>query len=133
MPDFAKRFRKEVTEQIGATSGKSNNGFAEYSLNLEGGNMKAVICPVCDGLGEVDDFTMDGRELTTIHKRLCFGCNGKGWVEVSNADDRLTPIPNFTFTNYADKNRCPACGGDRNAPALTGCPMGSHYGSYCEG
>ena len=32
MPDYAKRFRKEVTEQIGVTSGKANNGFAEYSL-----------------------------------------------------------------------------------------------------
>ena len=42
MPDFAKRFRKEVTDKIGVTSGKANNGFAEYSLNLEGGNMIAI-------------------------------------------------------------------------------------------
>jgi len=25
---------------------------------------------------------------------------------------------------------CPACGGDRKAPALTGCPNGSHYGTF---
>ena len=35
------------------------------------------------------------------------------------------------FIPFVDK--CPACGGDRNSPAGTGCPMGSHYGSYCEG
>lgn len=24
---------------------------------------------------------------------------------------------------------CPGCGQERSAPALTGCPVGSHYGS----
>lgn len=27
---------------------------------------------------------------------------------------------------------CPACGQNRNMPALTGCPIGSHYGITCQ-
>jgi len=138
MPDFAKRFRKEVTEQIGVTSGKANNGFAEYSLNLEGGNMKASLCPVCNGNGQVSNgfyshpgdypyWTSGGANTEE-----CRSCAGKGWVEVGNADDRLKPIENITYTLPPDYNNCPSCGGNRNSPALTGCPKGSHYGSYCE-
>ena len=26
---------------------------------------------------------------------------------------------------------CPSCGQDRKSPASTGCPAGSHYGTYC--
>ena len=31
---------------------------------------------------------------------------------------------------YRYVNACPICGGDRNSPAPTGCPSGSHYGTY---
>lgn len=30
-------------------------------------------------------------------------------------------------------SRCPGCGQNRNMPGLTGCPLGSHYGSYMGG
>ena len=130
MPDFAKRFRKEVTEQIGVIRGKANNGFAEYSLNLEGGNMKASLCPVCNGDGQLKDAIFEGPETTKITMRLCHGCNGKGWVEVQEIH---VPPHGETYEFIPFVDRCPACGGDRNSPALTGCPMGSHYGSYCEG
>jgi hypothetical protein len=31
----------------------------------------------------------------------------------------------------SEPDRCPACHQHRSMPPLTGCPMGSHYGSYC--
>ena len=90
--------------------------------------MKAVLCPVCNGSGEAGDW-LKGLPLTT--KSICWGCGGKGWVEVGNADDRLKPIDNTTYNQPPNYNRCPDCGGDRNSPALTGCRKGSHYGTYC--
>ena len=91
--------------------------------------MKAVLCPICNGSGEVDDSTIDGPEVTTIHMKLCHGCGGKGWVEVGED----SPLPFYWQPGpIGDQSRCPACGCDRNSPALTGCPLGSHYGSYCD-
>ena len=89
--------------------------------------MKAVICPVCNGKGRLPP----QEDFSTYYENMCHGCEGKGWVEIGNADDRLKPIENITFTLPPDYNKCPSCGGDRNSPALTGCPKGSHYGSYC--
>ena len=100
--------------------------------------MKASLCPVCNGVGKVSSgfYNRSGDcpywVSSGVNPEVCRGCNGVGWVEVDNADNRLTPIPSFTFTTYTDKNRCPTCGRDRNLPAGTGCPMGSHYGSYCD-
>ncbi len=86
--------------------------------------MKAVLCPVCNGKGVVYVIVGSGAYPTTI----CRGCNGKGWVEV--AEDRAIITARIWNVNpYVDK--CPACGGDRSSPAGTGCPMGSHYGTYC--
>ena len=90
--------------------------------------MKAVLCPVCNGSGEVDDYTMDGRELVTIHKKLCHGCGGKGWVEVSD-EKPIDLVEELTGQKQEDWSKCPACGGDRSSPAGTGCPTGSHLGS----
>lgn len=40
--------------------------------------MKAVKCPVCNGKGTIKD---EGCLVMTEHK--CHGCDGKGWVQVS--------------------------------------------------
>lgn len=41
-------------------------------------------------------------------------------------DDRL-----IAFYEKKGYDVCPSCGRDRKDPASTGCPMGSHYGTYC--
>ena len=47
--------------------------------------MKAVICPVCEGKGQIKDAEIMGPEVTEITTKLCHGCSGKGWVEVNEA------------------------------------------------
>lgn len=54
--------------------------------------MKAVLCPVCNGSGEAGDW-LGGLPLTTKH--ICHGCNGKGWVEVSE-DKPIDPVYELT-------------------------------------
>ncbi len=99
---------------------------------------KGVLCPVCNGVGKVSAgfYNRAGNYplwvTGTNDDEVCRSCNGKGWVEVSNADDRLESVKNISYSRPPDYNKCPSCGGDRNSPAGTGCPMGSHYGSYCE-
>ena len=39
----------------------------------------AEICPVCEGSGSTDTKWVGNEE-----HRKCHGCNGKGWVEVSD-------------------------------------------------
>lgn len=88
--------------------------------------MKAVICPVCNGNGEVSsgfyshpgDYPYWVRGATG--PETCRSCGGKGWVSEKVVTQSM---PDYT--------RCPACGGDRNSPGGSGCPMGSHYGTYC--
>lgn len=41
---------------------------------------KAVLCPVCIGKGLIMDINANSTQPT----KTCHGCNGKGWVEVSN-------------------------------------------------
>ena len=67
--------------------------------------MRAVLCPVCKGKGIVYGIAESGAFPT----QTCYGCCGKGWVEISNLDDRFEPINN-SGTSYL---------------------RGSHYGSYC--
>lgn len=99
--------------------------------------MKAVLCPVCGGGGEAGDWLRGFPLLTT--KSKCWGCDGKGWVEVSESNYNPIrefkwehPHPGITIPIPNDPGKCPACGGDRNNPPGTGCPKGSHYGAYCE-
>jgi len=42
--------------------------------------MKAVLCPVCNGMGRVADNPPVGS--TGPADKTCHGCGGKGWVEV---------------------------------------------------
>ena len=102
--------------------------------------MKAVLCPVCNGVGQVSaGFYSRGGDCpywvsSTVNPEICRSCDGKGWVEVRE-DKPITDLGyELTDIDYgvAYNHKCPACGGDRNEPSSTGCPQGSHYGSYCE-
>ena len=88
--------------------------------------MKASLCPVCNGRGKLPP----QQDFSDYFETTCHGCAGKGWVEVQED----SPLPfHWQPGPIGDNAKCPACGGDRNSPGGTGCPMGSHYGSYCEG
>jgi len=98
--------------------------------------MKAVICPVCNGVGQVSGgfYGRAGDCPTWTSDKtleLCRACNGKGYLFVP--EGVYGDYPQGTYHNEPYQDRCPACGGDPNSPAGTGCPMGSHYGTYCEG
>ncbi len=43
-------------------------------------------CPVCSGAGLVNR-TRPGNAIVEYNIK-CYGCGGKGWVEVSNANNR---------------------------------------------
>ena len=45
--------------------------------------MKADLCPVCKGSGKYTD-PPDPVSISVPMPRPCHGCNGKGWVEVSD-------------------------------------------------
>ena len=98
--------------------------------------MKAVLCPVCNGNGQVSQgfYSHPGDypyyASGGVNLELCRSCNGKGWIEVK--EDEVVNNNTVSTLTLRDWDKCPACGGDRNSPAGTGCPMGSHYGSYCE-
>ncbi len=47
--------------------------------------MHAEKCPVCGGKGKVPDLYSSGYEAT------CHGCQGKGWVEITDAWDHVKP------------------------------------------
>lgn len=44
--------------------------------------MRAVLCPVCDGKGKIND-PLTVAATSTV-KVVCHGCQGRGWVEVSD-------------------------------------------------
>jgi DnaJ-class molecular chaperone len=54
-------------------------------LRVEGeviGMAKAVICPICGGKGKIP--TDSGWLSTSVPEpKICHGCGGRGWVEVS--------------------------------------------------
>jgi len=87
--------------------------------------MRAVLCPVCNGSGEAGDWL---KGLPLLTKSKCWGCDGKGWVEVGEDKPFIPSVVRYSYP----PDKCPACGGDRNSPASTGCPKASHYGNYCE-
>lgn len=49
----------------------------------------AQTCPICCGKGKLPD---DGKS-TAVTEPTCHGCDGKGWVEVSDE----MPIGNWTW------------------------------------
>lgn len=81
--------------------------------------MKAVICPVCNGSGKA-----------CIVSPSCHGCDGLGWVAVEEDCSYRVVQPN-TLGYHVDIDECPYCGSDRSSAPTTGCPQGSHYGTYC--
>ena len=91
--------------------------------------MKAVLCPICNGKGEVTP-NWDSWDHRTLVK--CHGCDGKGWVEITEGESQWKPYPGIYIHSGSDPDKCPACRSDRNNPPLAGCPKGSHYGTYCE-
>ena len=46
--------------------------------------MKAVKCPICKGRGKITKPTPKWEGTITDEEicEQCYGCNGKGWVEV---------------------------------------------------
>ena len=107
--------------------------------------MKAVLCPVCNGVGKVASGFYDRSGDCSYwvssgsNPEVCRSCNGKGWVEVAEDEplyifpEPKNPLDPTLIKFYKEKGYdvCPTCGNDRNSPAGTGCPMGSHYGTYC--
>ena len=88
--------------------------------------MKAVLCPVCNGVGQVSGGFFDRAgdcPTWTSNKtlELCRTCNGKGYLFVPEGvygDSPLEshipyPVETHEFIPFVDK--CPACGGDRNS------------------
>ena len=45
---------------------------------------KATICPVCDGNGLTDRERLGGSIVE--YNVSCHGCEGKGWIEISEPD-----------------------------------------------
>ena len=99
--------------------------------------MKAVLCPVCNGVGMVSaGFYNRGGDClywvsSGLSPEICRSCNGKGWVEIAE-EKPIDLVEELTGQKQEDWSKCPTCGQDRNEPPLTGCPKGSHYGTYCE-
>ena len=100
--------------------------------------MKAVLCPVCNGNGQVSAgfYSHPGDYLYWVSNgagmEVCRSCNGKGWVEIEEASFAgAGSLPLSGEFLKQDPNKCPSCGGDRTLPAGTGCGMGNHYGTFC--
>lgn len=54
-------------------------------------------CPVCNGEGQIGDNMYGGSGTITL-KKTCHGCNGKGWIEVSD-NETLPPMDVTYVTN----------------------------------
>jgi len=55
----------------------------------------AEICPICHGKGKLPD----DSKITAVRefKVTCYGCSGRGWIEVSDSDNAQIRFP-FTDT-----------------------------------
>jgi hypothetical protein len=52
------------------------------------------ICPVCGGTGKK-------QNDTTFEKEACYGCNGRGWVEIQdNPIYPIYPMPIYPLYPY---------------------------------
>lgn len=99
---------------------------------------KAVLCPVCNGVGKVSaGFYNRGGDCQfwvsgTTNPEVCRSCNGKGWVEVSDSDYNPWWKEAILYPSTVLPDRCLDCGGDRRLPAGTGCRQSNHYGTLSE-
>ena len=99
--------------------------------------MKADLCPVCQGSGYKGYFGVTNRPFQGSGcYELCHGCGGQGWVAVPEGLPPYAPLPVWeeSLPDQAigcDPDICPVCGQHRSMPGLTGCPIGSHYGTFC--
>ena len=76
--------------------------------------MKAILCPVCNGVGKVSVgfYNRSGDCQTwvsgTTNPEVCHSCGGKGWIEIGNLDDRLKPIKNISYSSSPGlESECP--------------------------
>ena len=44
----------------------------------------AEVCPVCKGSGKYRDYTNCNYTATIYVERTCHGCNGTGWITVTD-------------------------------------------------
>jgi hypothetical protein len=57
--------------------------------------MKAVLCPVCNGVGQVSaGFYNHGGDCplwssSDLNPEICRSCGGKGWIEVSDEEPKV--------------------------------------------
>lgn len=49
---------------------------------------KAVLCPVCQGSGEIQETPPAERTSAIPITKVCHGCSGKGWVEVISQEEK---------------------------------------------
>lgn len=52
--------------------------------------MKAQLCPVCLGTGKI--FERNYLTTSTGEQKTCHGCGGRGWVEVTETEYRITGV-----------------------------------------
>ena len=55
-------------------------------------------CPVCSGTGKI---RCDPNTAYLGPKKICHGCNGKGWVEIEHDNPPVVPWERHTFPMLA--------------------------------
>lgn len=85
---------------------------------------KEALCPVCNGKGVVYGIAEGGMYPSTP----CHGCaewGSRGWIVIP-VEDTINLEYELTGRDLGKDwtDKCPACGGDRYAPVLAGCPKG---------
>ena len=75
----------------------------------KGGSMKAVLCPVCNGVGQVSGGFYDRAGdcpiwVSNKTTEPCRSCNGRGWVEVSEGEP-MDIVGAATGEKQQDRNK----------------------------
>ena len=64
--------------------------------------MHAEKCPICGGRGSIHEYGWQGKSTACDDKEhVCHGCNGKGWVEVTDTETvsiSASYIPPWAFS-----------------------------------